>query len=181
LQGQALFHVAKDYLRPFIVTSGNAYVRAVGTQFDVDQKTTGTVVTVVEGRVAVVDSALRTAEERVNTSQDTRPSLFLSTGEQLIVTHSATRKSIRANVANATAWTQRQLAFDSASLSDVAEQFNRYNRRQLVIQDPALYNFHITGIFSSVDPGPFLQFLRERPGVRVVETASEIRVSRDIS
>jgi transmembrane sensor len=181
LQGQALFHVAKDHSRPFVVTSGNAYVRAVGTQFDVDQKTTGTVVTVVEGRVAVLDSASQTTKDRVNKSLYTPSSLFISTGEQLIVSHLSTRKPIRTNVANATAWTQRQLAFDSASLSDVAEEFNRYNRRQLVIQDPALYNFHITGIFSSVDPGPFLQFLRERPGVRVVETASEIRVSRDIS
>jgi transmembrane sensor len=53
LQGQALFQVAKDKNRPFIVASGDATVRAVGTQFDVNRKASGTTVTVLEGRVAV--------------------------------------------------------------------------------------------------------------------------------
>ena len=53
LDGQALFQVAKDKDRPFIVRSGDATVRAVGTQFDVYLKSSGTTVTVLEGRVAV--------------------------------------------------------------------------------------------------------------------------------
>jgi transmembrane sensor len=53
LDGQALFQVAKDKNRPFIVASGEATVRAVGTQFDVYRKPNGTTVTVLEGRVAV--------------------------------------------------------------------------------------------------------------------------------
>jgi transmembrane sensor len=53
LDGQALFQVAKDKNRPFIVRSGDATVRAVGTEFDVYRKENGTTVTVLEGRVAV--------------------------------------------------------------------------------------------------------------------------------
>ncbi|HEY6620180.1 MAG TPA: FecR domain-containing protein [Steroidobacteraceae bacterium] len=53
LEGQALFQVAKDSTRAFIVASGTATVRAVGTQFDVYRKDSGTTVTVLEGRVAV--------------------------------------------------------------------------------------------------------------------------------
>src|SRR5687767_9607838 len=34
IEGQALFRVAKNASRPFIVTSGDTRVRAVGTQFD---------------------------------------------------------------------------------------------------------------------------------------------------
>jgi ferric-dicitrate binding protein FerR (iron transport regulator) len=63
----------------------------------------------------------------------------------------------------------------------VAEEFNRYNERQLVIEDPKLYDFHISGVFSSTDPQSLIRFLRERPGVHVIETASEIRVVRNIS
>src|SRR5262249_15873572 len=51
--GQALFRVANDRTRPFVVNSGNASVRAVGTQFDVYRKKSGTVVTVLEGIVAI--------------------------------------------------------------------------------------------------------------------------------
>ena len=54
LQGQALFNVAKDSARPFFAMSDDARVRAVGTQFDINRRRTGTTVTVLEGRVAVV-------------------------------------------------------------------------------------------------------------------------------
>ena len=57
LEGQALFQVAKDKNRPFIVSSGDATVQAVGTQFDVYRRTNGTTVTVLEGRVAVYATA----------------------------------------------------------------------------------------------------------------------------
>ena len=55
LEGQALFRVAKDKERPFVVRAGDAQVRAVGTEFDVYKKQTATVVTVVEGRVETYD------------------------------------------------------------------------------------------------------------------------------
>ncbi len=58
LEGQALFRVAKDVSRPFVVATTDTHVRAVGTQFDVYRKDSGTIVTVVEGRVAVL-SGLR--------------------------------------------------------------------------------------------------------------------------
>jgi transmembrane sensor len=53
LEGQALFRVAKDKARPFIVAVNGTRVRAVGTQFDINQRKRGVVVTVVEGTVAV--------------------------------------------------------------------------------------------------------------------------------
>jgi transmembrane sensor len=53
LAGEALFGVAKDPARPFVVTTNSARVRAVGTQFDVHKRTSGTTVTVLEGRVVV--------------------------------------------------------------------------------------------------------------------------------
>lgn len=58
LAGQALFDVAKDKARPFIVKTGDTQVRAVGTQFDVYRKSRGTTVTVIEGRVAVLTPAM---------------------------------------------------------------------------------------------------------------------------
>jgi transmembrane sensor len=199
LEGQALFHVAKDHARPFIVTSGLTHVRAVGTQFDVYMKHDNTVVTVVEGRVAILresseptidstPSGVGTLRLDVSNRIDFNPSnptfasaVYLSAGEQLTVTPKAEQKTAHPNVASATAWTQRELVFESASLPEVAEEFNRYNERQLIIQDPALYDFHISGVFSSTDPTSLIRFLRQRPGVKVIETGSQIRVARNIS
>lgn len=173
LEGQALFKVAKDPLRPFTVNSGKTRVRVVGTSFDVYRKRSGTVVTVVEGRVSV-----EAAPPATGKAHAVPRDIVLDAGQQAKVTPMAVEKSERANVATATAWTQRQLVFDSATLSDVAEEFNRYNERQIVIGDAALYGFHISGIFSSTDPSSLVRFLRDRRGVRVVETDAEIRIDR---
>ncbi|MEJ1963587.1 MAG: FecR domain-containing protein [Gammaproteobacteria bacterium] len=170
LQGQALFHVAKDASRPFIVSAGATQVRAVGTEFDVYRKPTGTVVTVVEGRVAVTN---RSADR--NEAPETQP---LSAGEQLLVSSRAVPHPAPANVAAVTAWTQRQLIFDSAPLTEVTGEFNRYNERQFVIRDPGLGTFQIDGVFSSTDPSSLIRFLRARPEMQVTETDSEIVIAR---
>jgi transmembrane sensor len=166
LEGEALFHVAKDRTRPFTVRSNTAQVRAVGTQFDVYRKRSETLISVVEGRVAVPNP----------TARPSGGDIYLGAGEQLRVTHDATNKPEHPNIVNATAWRQRQLVFESASLAEVAEEFNRYNARHLVIENPEVCAFHISGIFSSTDPSSLVRFLRQRPGVLVSETPGEIRV-----
>jgi transmembrane sensor len=226
IEGQALFHVAHDVRRPFIVAVGATRVRAVGTQFDVYKRSNGTVVTVVEGRVAVysaprefmsqtsgdaprlspiealppkrparLSSGARTPSGSSPTGAalppdgETSPrnspgvgltssSFLVSAGEQLTVTAEVAQKTASPNIAGATAWRDREIVFEAATLSDVAEEFNRYNQHKLVIEDPELYGFHISGIFSSTDPDSLIKFLRERPGVKVTEASGEIRIER---
>lgn len=181
LAGQALFSVAKDPARPFLVTSGKSRVRAVGTQFDVNRRQAGTVVTVLEGRVAIGEATSEDAPDHFPNDQDPAGSaeIILAAGGQAVITDASVRKTPQPNVAGAVAWRQRRLVFDSASLVEVAEEFNRYNTRRLVILDPDLHAFHISGVFSSTDPASLIRFLRERPEVKVVETASEIRVTKN--
>jgi transmembrane sensor len=52
-RGRALFRVAKDPNRPFLVQVRDTTVRAVGTAFAVEQHPQSVIVTVAEGRVAV--------------------------------------------------------------------------------------------------------------------------------
>jgi transmembrane sensor len=216
LEGQALFHVAKSHGRPFVVSADDTRVRAVGTQFDVYKKHTGTLVTVIEGRVAIFTApvtpgpdtrfsagtpaskemasavipnssprhpmeatAARPTLGTAGTASGTGGTIYLSGGEQLTVSAQTSQKTDHPNIEGATAWRQRQIVFESASLVDVAEEFNRYNQRQLVIEDTGPYDFHISGVFSSTDPDSLIRFLRERPGVHVTESPSEIRVSKN--
>jgi transmembrane sensor len=183
LNGQALFEVAKNPARPFVVHSDATLVKAVGTQFDVYRKPAGTMVTVVEGRVAVMPEpeALRDARSGSNEERNNpQPlSVLVSAGEQLLVTQATVTPPKRANVAAATAWTRRNLVFESSSLSEVAEEFNRYNSRPLVIDNPAaLADFHVSGVFSSVEPALLVRFLRTQPEIVVEETDKEIRISK---
>jgi len=192
LEGQAIFRVAHDAARPFVVHSGITRIVAVGTQFDVYKKQAATVVTVVEGKVEVLDRAPASTAPNVlgATSLPLAPAksggaIFLATGEQLTIptgkparatTASAGDKPQPADVAAATAWTQHNLVFESSPLTEVAEEFNRYNRRPLVITDPGIANIRISGMFSSADPGLFLKFLRAQPELTVEETDREIRI-----
>jgi transmembrane sensor len=231
-EGQALFHVAHDAHRPFIVAVGATRVRALGTQFDVYKKSSGTVVTVVEGRVAVYSapqnllsensgdvrkplplqaspqpsgttsvpqpssqtswarnssapstsgSTVPPAGEHARRSLSNSGSVLVSAGEQLTVMPETAQKTANANIARATAWREREIVFEAASLSDVAEEFNRYNERQLVIEDPRALTFHVSGVFSSTDPASLIRFLKQRPGVKVTETKSQVRIARIIS
>jgi transmembrane sensor len=192
IEGQALFRVAHDVGRPFVVHSGVMRVRAVGTQFDVYRKRAATVVTVIEGKVEVVDGASRAtvADSSASPLQPAAPAgtpsrngpgVFLTAGEQLSVpagSTSAERSPQPANVATVTAWTQQNLVFESSPLADVAEEFNRYTRRPLVITDADIATMHISGIFSSADPALFLKFLRAQPELTVAETPNEIRIGK---
>lgn len=185
LEGQALFKVVKDPARPFVVQSGSARVRAVGTQFDVYRKASGTTVTVVEGRVAVLpaqgvgpDASPPPTATPDALARGTHDAIILFAGEQVTVAPSATAKPRKADVATATAWTQHQLVFESTPLTDVAQEFNRYNLRQLVVDDAGLQNFHVTGVFSSTDPASLLRFLRAQRGISVEDSDMQIRISR---
>jgi transmembrane sensor len=197
LQGQALFRVTKDAARPFIVKTGATLVRAVGTEFDVYQKREDTVVTVVEGRVAILTShaGVLTDHDGPAAALGPRPSnlefpaiaagqignILVAAGEQLTVTPKRIQIAEHPNIASATAWTQRQLVFESASLADVADEFNRYNEKQLIVGDPRLETFHVSGVFSSTDPASLIRFLRARPELRIVETGSQIRIEKNTS
>lgn len=163
ITGQALFHVAKDATRPFVVSSGGTKVRAVGTAFDVYQRGDDTIVTVVEGRVDV--------SEGVTTQR-------AKAGERVVSANDLVARPERADVPAATAWTQRRVVFDSTPLGEVIEELNRYRVRPLVLSDEQLRPFHISGEFSSENPAGFLQFLQRRFDVEIVETETQIRIER---
>jgi transmembrane sensor len=159
LEGEALFEVAHDAQRPFDVYAGKVVVRAVGTRFDIDRRATRTVVTVVEGRVALIAAGSRTGTLPV-----------LSAGERVIV-DSAGPSAVEHNVnlAETTAWTQHQLVFHRRPLGEVAEEFNRYNVGRIQIRSPLLREQEVTGTFRSNDVASFVAVLAGIGGVHVVD------------
>jgi len=180
LEGQALFKVASNPQRPFIVRSDNAAIRAVGTQFDVSRRLDKTVVTVVEGRVAVSEAGSRGGRVLTAGSSSAEPvvAAFVSAGEQVIATASEVTTVKRADIAAATAWMDGKLVFRSLPLAEVIDEFNRHTPRRFVLEDAQLADIRISGIFSFTDTAQLTDFLRERFGVAVRETDGEIRLAR---
>jgi hypothetical protein len=104
--------------------------------------------------------------------------LLLSAGEQITIgAATAEPRPTHADTAVVTAWTKHELVFDATSLTDVVQEFNRYNTRQMIVDDPSLERLHITGIFSSADPSALIRFLRAQRDVVVLETDRDIRIA----
>jgi transmembrane sensor len=174
LEGQVLFHVTKNMAQPFIVMSGRTQVRAVGTSFDVYQKEHGTVVTVVEGRVATSAPGAHAARA---------DEVFVDAGQQItlaapIASNAATVRPHAVNIEAATAWTRHRLIFKGAPLAEVIGEFNRYTERRMIITDPEIAAIRISGSFSTSDPTDLLRFLREVGAYEVRESAAVIEISR---
>ncbi|HTB68474.1 MAG TPA: FecR domain-containing protein [Steroidobacteraceae bacterium] len=163
--GQALFRVTKDAKRPFVVRVDDARFRAVGTKFDVDRTTLGTVLTVLEGHVAVLAASGTGAK--------------LDPGQQATIIHGTITAPQTVDTAAVTGWTRRLLTFNSTPLAVVAEEFNRFSFRRVVVASPALLDFRVTGTFRAFDPESltdFVLFLRRQPGIAVLENDNQITV-----
>jgi transmembrane sensor len=175
VRGEALFEVAHDAARSFVVRAGNAQLKDVGTQFNVDMHSNGTTVTVVEGRVAVDSPGASeiAGAQADNSGRGTVEPLILGANDRVLVTPAGVGPPQRGvNVAASVAWTQRQLMFEHRPLSEVAEEFNRYNRDRIDIDSAELKRQEVTGVFEAKDPASFVAFLSGIPGVEIREGAN---------
>ena len=102
---------------------------------------------------------------------DPRAPILVTANQQVTVTDTGAAAPIRAvNSARALAWADGRLIFDHESVADAVRQFNRYNRIQLTVNDAALAQRTISGVFSAADPTSFVAF---------IETVMPVQVTRD--
>jgi transmembrane sensor len=166
--GEALFRVAKNPIRPFIVRAAMTRVRAVGTVFNVERGTRGVSVTVVEGRVAVSQqSAGRSTQPD---REPTLPMLSLGANQQVSIAPDGGASAVR-NIAGdvIVGWAADQLVFDSVTIAEVARRFNLRNQTKIEIRDSRLAARHVSGVFQASDLQSFIAF---------IEAAGDVQVSR---
>lgn len=187
-RGQVYFEVAKDETRPFSVRAGSHLIQDIGTAFDVYRKADTVTVTVVEGRVRVWDGAIASSIEITPEALAERPPPELSSalladldaGTQIRIAKSGqVEKQGPANVQAAVAWVQNKIVFDKHPIAEVAAEFNRYNRRQIRIDDPRVGAIPISGVFRTYDVQSFVQFLNRLPGVHAEQTEDRIVVTAE--
>jgi transmembrane sensor len=191
VRGEALFVVEHDTRRPFIVKSGDASVRAVGTQFDVKTLGDATDVAVVEGvvQVTVTDASNRgpsassgssnaSTPESSNTTGAGKPKasaivrpLRLAAGDRVKVTGGRVAgENASTDISDVMLWRQRRLKFRDTSLAEAAAEFNRYNEVQIVVDPSVPDDKRLTGIFDADRPQSFVLYAAKDDGL-VVEPA----------
>lgn len=156
LQGQAMFNVAKDVERPFVVSARNREVTALGTSFDVQIRQDGRVqVLLVEGHVRV-DPVNPKGLSRIIPGlarTDLRP------GQQLLTKGAEAVEVSAADVERATAWNRGVLIFRNDMLGDAIKEVNRYSQLQLVVDDPQVAALKVSGIFPTANQEDFVAAL----------------------
>jgi transmembrane sensor len=97
----------------------------------------------------------------------------MAEGEATLVTARSEEK-----VESALSWRTGMLSFDEKPLPAIAAEFNRYNAKKLVLEGEAVSLIRITGTFPSDKPDAFARLLRDAYGLKIEDTANDIRLSR---
>lgn len=152
LRGQALFQVAHQADRPFVVAAGDRRIIARGTAFDVRLDGDDVQVVLIEGRVDV-QPTVRSGLARIlpALSQQT-----LSPGEQLEARHEGPMRVKAADVARTTSWRRGQAVFHEDRLETAVAEMNRYSAAPIVIGDPRIAALPISGVFGVARPENFV-------------------------
>ncbi|MBL8270024.1 FecR family protein [Steroidobacter sp.] len=167
LEGRAVFRVAKNPQRPFVVESDDAKVRAVGTAFGVERRGDHVlVVTVAEGKVAVVTGArekeLFAAGSAATTPEATpRSEIYVTANQQATVQRAQLAVPVQTvDSSQELAWADGRLIFRNETMADVITAFNRYNRVQLRVTDATLSARRVSGVFDAAYPEEFIAFVQ---------------------
>lgn len=181
-RGEALFEVAHDKSRPFVVRANETAVRAVGTAFTVRLQSTQVDVTVTEGVVELSDVATDSARSVTSTASPPSPPQRLSANERAVILPAAAPavSAIPAvQLSRQLAWRDGMVSFDGETLQMAASEINRHNRRQIVVEDAVLAQRPLVGVFRATDVEGFAQAAAATLKARVVITDDRIHLERE--
>jgi len=175
---EAHFKIAKNPARPFLVETGGVVVRAVGTAFDVRLDGVSVDVLVTEGQVRLEQplAAGRASAMAKNP--------IVSAGQRATVSRSAmagppsVARLTPAEIEEALAWQNPRLQFYETRLADAVAEFNRHNRRQLLLGETGLDSIPIGGTFRVDNVDGFARLLEVTLGLRAEERNSREIVLR---
>lgn len=180
MEGEALFKVQHDAARPFRVFSGRNVIQAVGTQFDVDQRPSATLVSVIEGQVQIssVAAARGPQQERAQLSgaeasadsPTSRLVVRLSAGEEArIGLYGDIQRRNAVDPISIATWRQHRLVFHDDALEDIIAAFNRHNvSTQIRLDGAEVRSRRYTAVFDADDPLSLVAFLHRDRTLQVI-------------
>lgn len=150
-RGEAFFDVAKDPGRPFVVDAGDQRVIAVGTQFSVRREGDAIRVVVTEGKVRVEPEGRESVAAR---EPLTAGAVALANNAGVLLQQQALP-----DAQEALSWRTGVLVFRDLTLTEAVAEFNRYNTRKIVIEDPGIATLRIAGSFRATNLDAFARLL----------------------
>jgi transmembrane sensor len=174
VRGEALIKVTHDVRRSFKISAANTSVRADppgngGAAFVLRMRGPQRIdVAVTEGTILLgpSDRIIDVALGR-NFSYQSK----LGAGEAATVSPKGVHleKIALEELNRKLSWTAGLLSFQGETLSEVTDEFNRYNRKHLVVTDPLIADRRIGGAFQATDPDSFVSALEKWFGIHADE------------
>lgn len=183
-RGEAVFEVASDTARPFVVRVSGSEVVALGTVFAVrlDPATPANYqtldVTLLEGRVSVRSAARSGA-------RDIAPAQPLEMKQGQRVRLRKTGESARAvrqevdqpSIDQLMAWQRSEAVFDGVPLADAVAEMNRYSRTPVALSpEVAQSGRRISGRFRTGDSATFAQAVAAVHGLALRRQAGRLEL-----
>ena len=152
IQGEANFKVAKDTLRPFIVSVENVQVQAIGTEFTVQKMADNYAnIAVSEGTVNVstlsVDQAQAPQKKTLTANQ-----IISAKNNNLGVINNRSLEEINA-------WRNGMIIFDKRPLHEALQEVSRYTSYDIKIKHNANLDQEVTATFFVASADDALQSL----------------------
>lgn len=156
-RGRAYFSVSRDPNRPFQVHAGLGEITVLGTNFLVSRQDESVSVSVLNGKV------------RFARSGSSKDALLLHEGSVGIIDSqsiSAKTGDLRAMEDNI-AWRDGMVMFMDTPIENAIEEFNKYNRKKLVIRNEETRLLRIDGSFRVGNIDGFARLLENAYGFKV--------------
>ncbi len=179
LRGEALFTVAKDPDRPFVVNAGSRRITAVGTAFVVRLGDEDVEVSVTEGVVAVSSITIRAAD--VGPSVDSAEPIQLREKQTLKLRVNENEKALQPDIRpisdsdlrHKLAWREGLLYFHRSPLTEVVSEVSRHTGMRISILDPELQQREFDGLFRVGETELLLEALSIHGDIRMTRVGTD--------
>lgn len=168
-QGRALFDIAKNKNRPFIIKTARVNIEVLGTKFEVINKK-DFFVNVSEGIV------------RVSNPNKNNKLIALLTKEQSLSLNKYTeiRTLEKMKSENIAKWKRGEIYFDQSSLENIIKEFKKYIDINVKIEDKFIASYPISGHFDAYHFKDFLKILTILHPVKIEERGNKFIITKKI-
>jgi transmembrane sensor len=174
LSGEALFEVARQPQRPFIVTAGGQQIRALGTSFVVRRDAHRLAVTLVEGKVAVTPDAGAANAAIANAATKT-----LVPGQRLTFVERRAPSLDRPVLDKLTAWQHGQVVLEGLSLREAVDEMNRYSKVKVTVGAAQAAQLRVSGVFRAGDSLSFARAVAATYRLQLIQARDRITLAGD--
>lgn len=185
-RGEALFEVAKDPSRPFVVRASGSDVVALGTVFSVRVASGRLDVALLEGQVSVRSAEVAQSQRPAEAALAPAQPVLMRPGDRLriLAGSGAAQRAAQAQLdrppmEQVMAWKRSEAVFDDMSLAEAVREMNRYSRTPIQLADqPDLRALRVSGVFRTGDNAAFARAVASLHGLTVVNGSGALRLEQ---